>query len=260
MGFILVERRMTDNDRDVELLRSNPHALLLKYQETIRIIVKKYIEAGMFKAPEFEDIVQEINASILAKIPAMQRQYNGRSLFKTYFSVIVRNICLKAHRRGQKDIDFLQEDLSAYFVENSHEKRSVIEHEVSRFRTVLSLYDRQRPKLLLCLKLYFRIPMTPEDIRLWYPECSGEDQAILMGHFGRKYDQLSDIDIYKIVTPIMNRNEKRSNSVDAIRKWTDSKVREIIDLLNKRPKRTNHSVETLKILVDDFFSPFLLER
>ena len=250
---------MTDNDRDVELLRSDPHALLLKYQETVRIIVKKYIEAGMFRAPEFDDIVQEINVSLLAKIPAMQRQYNGKSLFKTYFSVIVRNICLKAHRRGQKDIDFLQEDLSVYFVENTHEKRSVIEHEVRRFKTVLSLYDTQRPKLLLCLKLYFRIPMTPEDIRLWYPECSGEDQASLMRHFGLNYDQLSDIDIYKIVTPIMNRNEKRSNSVDAMRKWTDSKVREIIDLLNGRPKRTNHSVETLKILVDDFFSPFLLE-
>jgi RNA polymerase sigma factor (sigma-70 family) len=251
---------MTDNDRDVELLMSDPNALLLKYQETVRIIVKKYIEGGMFRAAEFDDIVQEINVSLLAKISAMQRQYNGKSLFKTYFSVIVRNICLKAHRRGDKDIDFIQEDLSGYFVENAHERRSAIEHEVRRFRTVLSLYDTQRPKLLLCLKLYFRIPVNPEDIRLWYPECSGEDQALFLRHFGLNYDQLSDIDIYKIVTPIMNRNEKRSNSVDAIRKWTDSKVREIIDLLNGRPKRTNHSAETLKILVDDFFSPFLLEK
>lgn len=251
---------MTDNDRDVELLRSDPQSLLLKYQETIRIIVKMYIDGGMFRALEFDDIIQEINVSLLAKIPAMQKQYNGKSLFKTYFSVIVRNICLKAHRKGQKSIDFLQEDLSKYFVENTHEKRSVIEHEVRRFSTVLSLYDTQRPKLLLCLKLYFRIPVTSEDIRLWYPECNGEDQASLMAHFGLNYDQLSDINIYKIVTPIMNRNEKRSNSVDAMRKWTDSKVHEIIDLLNGRPKKTNHSVETLKILVDDFFSPFLLER
>lgn len=251
---------MTDNDRDIRLLQSDPHTLLLKYQETIRIIVKKYIEGGMFRAPEFEDIVQEINVSLLGKIPAMQRQYNEKSLFKTYFSVIVRNICLKAHRKVHKDIDVLQEDLSDYFVENPHEKRSAIGHEVRRFRTVLSLYDTQRPKLLFCLKLYFRIPITPEDVRLWYPYCSGDDQTSLMRHFGCSYDQLSDIDIYRIVTPIMNRNEKRSNSVDAIRKWTDSKIHEIIDLLNGRPKKTNHSVETLKILVDDYFSPFLLER
>jgi len=251
---------MTDNERDIELLRSNPHALLLKYQEIVKIIVKKYIEGGMFKATDFDDIVQEINVSLLGKIPAMQSQYNGSSLFKTYFSVIVRNICLKAHRKTRKDIDFLQEDLSGYFVEYAHEKRSVIEQEVARFRKILDLYGLQRPKLLLCLKIYFRIPLSPEDIRLWYPECSKEDLAMMMEHFGLTYDQMNDIDIYTIVTPIMNRNEKRSNSADAMRKWTDSKVHEIIDLLNGRPQKLNHTIETLKILVDDFFSPFLLER
>lgn len=251
---------MTDNDSDVKLLQDNPHALLLKYQETIKIIVKKYIAGGMFKAPEYNDIVQEINVSLLAKIPAMQKQYNGKSLFKTYFSVIVRNICLKIHHRAKKDVDFLQEDLTDYFVENTHERSSVIEHELRRFKSILSLYGAQRPKLLFCLKLYFRIPIIEEDVRLWYPKCIAADEIFLMKHFGQSYDRLSDFDIYKLVTPVMNRNEKRTNSVDAMRKWTDSKVHEIIDLLNKRPKNTNHNVETLKILVDDFFSPFLLER
>ena len=58
----------------------------------------------------------------------------------------------------------------------------------------------------------------------------------------------------------MNKNEKKSNSIDAVRKWTDSKISEIIQLLNGNPKKMNYNEDTLKTLVDDFFSPFLLEK
>jgi endonuclease III len=71
---------------------------------------------------------------------------------------------------------------------------------------------------------------------------------------------MSDLEIYRTITPIMNKIEEKSNSVDALRKWTDSKVREIIQVLNGNPKKADYSTETLKILVDDFFSPFLLEK
>jgi RNA polymerase sigma factor (sigma-70 family) len=251
---------MTENDRDVELLRSDPQALVVKYQETVKIIVKKYIQSGMFKAIEFEDIVQDINAALLIKIPAMQSQYNGKSLFKTYFSVIVRNICLKEHRRAWKEVGIVQEEVRSVFEQNPVEKKDVFEQEVRRFKTVLSLYDRQLPKLLLCLKLFYKIPISPEDIRLWYPACSAEDHALLIKYFGSSYHQMSDLEIYRTVTPIMNKNEEKSNSVDALRKWTDSKVREIIQVLNGNPKKANYTTETLRILVDDFFSPFLLEK
>jgi RNA polymerase sigma factor (sigma-70 family) len=232
----------------------------VKYQETVKIIVKKYIQSGLFKAIEFEDIVQDINAALLAKIPAMQSQYNGKSLFRTYFSVIVRNICLKEYRRSWKDGGIIHEEVRSVFEESPVEKKDVFEQEVRRFKTILSLYDKQRPKLLLCLKLFYKIPISSEDIRLWYPGCDDEDHALLMQYFGSSYHQMSDLDIYRTVTPIMNKNEGKSNSVDALRKWTDSKVHEIIQVLNGNPKKANYGAETLKILVDDFFSPFLLEK
>ena len=67
---------MTENDKDIALLHSDPHALILKYQETAKIIVKKYIPPGVFKPSDFEDVVQEVYAALFAKIPATI-SYNG---------------------------------------------------------------------------------------------------------------------------------------------------------------------------------------
>jgi RNA polymerase sigma factor (sigma-70 family) len=251
---------MTENDKDIGLLRSDPHALILKYQETVKIIVKKYILAGVFRASDFEDIVQEVNMALLAKIPAMQLQYNGTSLFKTYFSVIVRNICMKEHAKTNREVKIEQKDITG-FIDRAHvEEKIVLEKEIQRFRAILSLYYRQRPKLLLCLKLRYRIPLTPEDINLWNPKCSFSDREMLLENFGSNFDRKDDVEIYKIITPVMNKNEKKSNSIDAVRKWTDSKISEIIQLLNGNPKKMNYNEDTLKTLVDDFFSPFLLEK
>ncbi|MGA7161154.1 MAG: sigma-70 family RNA polymerase sigma factor [Bacteroidota bacterium] len=251
---------MTENDKDIELLRSDPNSLIVKYQETIKIIVKMYIVRGIFKMSDLDDIIQEVNAALLTKIPAMQSQYNGMSLFKTYFSVIVRNICLKEFARIKREISVGQFDFAGNIVSPHVDEKIVFEGEVRRFRTILNLYYNQRPKLLLCLKLYYRIPLTQEDIYLWYPNCNTADQSVLLENFGSSFDGKNDAEIYKTITPIMNKNENKSNSDDAVRKWTDSKIHEIVDVLNGSPKRLNYTQETLRTLVDDFFSPFLLEK
>jgi hypothetical protein len=167
---------------------------------------------------------------------------------------------MKEHAKINREITIEQKDIIG-FIDRTHvEEKIVFEKEIQRFRAILNLYYRQRPKLLLCLKLHYRIPLTPEDINLWYPKCSSPDRSILLEHFGSNFDGKDDVEIYKIITPIMNENENKSNSVDAVRKWTDSKIHEIIRLLNGNPKKLNYNEDTLRTLVDDFFSPFLLEK
>ncbi len=251
---------MTDNEIDIAMLKADPHALILKYQETIRIIVKKLILAGVFKASDFEDVVQEIISALLAKIPAMQSQYNGMSLFKTYFSVIVRNICMKEHEKNRREIAAEDSEPGELAERTRGDENLLLEEESQRFRTIVTLYFRQRAKLLLCLKLHFRIPLTREDVEDWYPECASEDRRLLLEFFGKNFDMMDDTEVFEALTPIMNRKESKSNTVDAVRKWTETKIREIIKLLNGNPQRRSHNEETLKILVDDFFSPFLVNK
>ena len=251
---------MTENDKDIELLRTDPRALLLKYQEMIKIIVKKFIRDGLFKSPQFDDIVQDVNLALLGKIQAMQAQYNGISLFRTYLSVIVRNICLKEYRTIDRNSVFEQDEDLAAVDSMGMEDGFALKNEIQRFKTILKLFERHLPKLLLCMKLHYRIPLSSMDIQSWYPHCSSSDVAVMMMHFSREYDSINDSEMYQIITPIMNRNEGKENSTDAVRKWTDSKIHEIIRLLNARPHKTVHDEETIRILFDDYFSPFLYQK
>ena len=251
---------MTQNERDVDLLQKDPHALLIAYQETIKIIVKKYIEQGMFRPSDFEDIVQEINAGLLRKIPSIQVHYSGISLFRTYFSVIVRNMCLQMRRTQRRELEAAEEKGDDTHGQNEIENMYLIEDLRRRFKEVLNLYGKHTGKLMLCLKIYHRVPIRSQDIMDWLPRLSVLDRDMLLDRFGGGYEEMSDSEVYGILCPIMNREENKSNSVDALRKWTDSKIGEIIDVLNGEPKRSSHTKETLKILVDDYFSPFLGER
>jgi RNA polymerase sigma factor (sigma-70 family) len=251
---------MTDNEKDIEMLLSDPRGLISKYQETIRIIVRKYIASGLFKPAEFEDVVQEVNVSLLAKMPAMQAQYNGISLLRTYLSVIVRNICLKEHERLRRNSEVDLETIDEIVNHDRVEDRLALAREVRRFKTIVELYRKQRPKLLLCLKLRYRIPVTQEDLVGWFPQLHHADRSELLHRFGDNYDEVGDHDIYKVLTPIINRLEEKANSPDALRKWTDSKIQEILRLLNGSREQAKHTSETLRTLVDDFFSPFLIKK
>ncbi len=251
---------MTDNEKDIEMLRSDPSGLILRYQETVRIIVRKYISSGLFKASEFEDVIQEVNVSLLAKLPAMQTQYNGLSLFRTYLSVIVRNICLKEADRMKRNPEVDIETIGEIPRHDRVEDRIAVEHEIGRFKTIVGLYQKQRPKLLLCLKMRYRIPLSEKNIAEWFPTMNHADAIELLTRFGGTYDHVGDRDIYRALTSIVNRLEGKNNTPDAIRKWTDSKIQEILELLNGPPANSKHTPETLKILIDDFFSPFLLEK
>jgi RNA polymerase sigma factor (sigma-70 family) len=250
----------TENEQDVELLRTNPKQLIVKYHKMVEIVVKKYISTGMFEATEFDDIVQSVMESLLSKLPAMQRQYNATSLFKTYLAGIIRNICLKLYHKNTRRVKSVELDGSVQSEPDDLTDRHLIDHVVSRFRVVVGLYHSQRPKLLLCLKLYFRLPVVAQDIRLPYPLCTPADLESLLRSFDGKYETMNEYEIYEIVTPIMNKYERKSNSADALRKWTHSKIQEIIRILNGDPPRFNFDKETLRILVEDHFVPFLNRR
>ena len=91
-------------------------------------------------------------------------------------------------------------------------KKLSLKKRFERFRAILSLYYKHRPKLLLCLKLHYRIPLTPEDIDLWNPKCSSSDRNILLENFGLNFDGKDDVEIYKII-PLLLTKMKRNQTL-----------------------------------------------
>lgn len=244
------------NALDVYLLNHDPHKLLEHYQPTIEIIVKKYIARGLFRPQEKDDVVQTINEKLLSgKIAKIQNLYNHTCYLSTYFSKIVSNLCLEIKRR-HKTVPYALslDEVEPGYQDERADNALMIRDELNRFDRVLRMYYRSRPKLTLCLKLIFHIPLTETDIRDYYPDCPVEDQQLLTERFGHDRVQATEKEVYAAVTPLFNQCEQKRNSPDALRKWLNARIDEVITLLNAGGAGANYDKPALKLLVEQYYT------
>jgi len=252
-----------DNTRELELLRNDPGGFLLAYQDIIHIIVRKYIASGMFAPDEHDDVVQTVNETLLRTLPRIKSQYNGSTLVKTYVSAIIRNICLKIREAKRREPRSVPLSANAEADPEEFDETSMdsgrIDGARRLFRAILLQYDHrdQLSQLLLFLKLRYRLHVTADDILHWYPGCRRSDLKLLLAKFTGKYEDMEEQDIYRILTPIANKAHGKTNSEDAIRKWTRTRIGEILELLNGSPPTSCFDEESLGVLLEDYFSPFL---
>ena len=78
--------------------------------------------------------------------------------------------------------------------------------------------------------------------------------AALLQHFEFVSEKMESKEIYRILTPFLNRYEKKENTDDAVRNWTEVRIQEIIEVLNGRGRGATYDKETLKILVEKYSS------
>jgi RNA polymerase sigma factor (sigma-70 family) len=253
---------LQENEIHHHLLRTNPEGLVLKCQDMIRTIVRKYISSGMFDHDSFEDVVQSVNTALLKNVRRAQAQYNGSTLVKTYISAIVRNICLQLHHIEKRNLRTERFEEDNFPRSSGIEEKLTIAHSIAVFRAILQQFDRQAklPRLLLCLKLWYRIPLDSDDVLRWYPECGEAELRSLLQSFGTSYDHLTNKEIFRLFTPFANMAHKKENSDDAMRRWTLSKITEILELMNGSPPTASFDEESLRPLVENYFSPFLLNE
>ncbi len=245
-----------ENDKDLRLLNEDPNGLVLRHQKTIQIVAKQLIARGFFPADDLEDIVQSVTVALLEKMPVLRRQHTGQALFRTYISVVIRNECLRL-RRGRilvppGSLSLVEETPSS---DPAPDLQHALRHDVDRLDLILRMFHRQRPRVIVSLKLYSRMLLTDSDIEACFPNCDASSQGALRGMFGTNYDNWTAKRIYEEITPFFNASEGRHNTPDALRHWIDDKVEEIIELLNRPPAGTAYDKETFVSLLEHFFSP-----
>jgi DNA-directed RNA polymerase specialized sigma24 family protein len=249
------------NSTDRELLHSNPQGLLLRHQETIGIIVRTYVRTGMFRASEVDDIVQQINKELLEKLPRIQAQFNGTTLVRTYLSSIIRHACLDLHKKKRAEpVVLSSEDLRTPAAPEDADNDLAIEQSGRMLCAILAQFHTERPKLLLCLKTMYRIPLTRKDILEWWPGCPDSDLTAVIDALQPTDQKLTDKQVFALLHPFANKAEGKTSSADSIRRWTDERITVIIALLNGSPPTSTHTKETLGILLDAVSAPFLLRR
>jgi DNA-directed RNA polymerase specialized sigma24 family protein len=249
------------NAIDLELLRSDHRALLLRYRETIGIIVRTYIRTGMFHPSEADDIIQQLSLELLEKMPRISEQFNGTSLVRTYLSSIIRHSCLNLYKKRQTSPPFVDIEATAMpAAPGDPDNRLALEQSLRMLDAILTQYHTDRPKLVVCLKIMYRIPLTREDVRTWWPACPEPDVDALVA-FAQQMDRtLTDKQAFALIHPFMMRAEQRTSSHDSIRRWTDERITQIVQLLNGNPPASTHTKETLGLLLEEAAAPFLWRR
>ncbi|MCK5057215.1 MAG: sigma-70 family RNA polymerase sigma factor [Candidatus Aminicenantes bacterium] len=217
------------------LLKEHPRMVVLIYRRCI----EKFIYYKHGKTDEREDILQEVITRLMEdKIYKVRDRYDFNlkkfSTFTSYLMVTIRNIYIDIVRERNirpltagelQPVDGL---FDASDIENMM-NRLLIEEELVKLQTIMKLYYKSRPKLELCLKLKYRVPIGKKETSRCFPGCSREDIEMLTQDF----KLVKDKTMFERVVLIFNRHEDKKSKSDTIRKWIFVKIDEIISHLNR---------------------------
>lgn len=234
----------------IRLLNNNPEKLILSIQILIDTIVGRFLRSGCFNYQEKEDLKQQINEELLKKIPKLQAQYNGKSTLTTYLSAVIVNICYEILRKNKKNHLYIKEEFQ---VEYGSEVMDtfIIKEEIKLFKNALELFYKQKSRLILFLKLKYRIPLSLSDFKKVYIQITGKEFDDFIQRID-PFDLATDVKIFTELVPFIKKYENKEVTPDSIRKWIKQKTNELIEIMNGDPPVSNYNEETLQILFEKY--------
>lgn len=239
---------MNRNDRDIKLLNEDPDRLLIQYQPVIRIIVRSLAYQGYLPKREMADLVQDVNRKLLERFPRIRSQYNGKCLFRTYFSVVVRNLCLEEFRRMR----IVAEPKTEVYEQASGESAAdnlIIIQEFQRLQRALNLFTGERPALWTAIRFMADLPVSAEHLSGFEMDPGLEIREKLATELNSGAN-LQKREKMEVLSRVFNRLEKKNRAPDAIRKWYSSRLEELLGLMNGNPPHSAYSAETLHLLIE----------
>ena len=237
------------------VLSKHSQAVVLIYRYSIR----KFIKIKYTAKEEADDMVQEVLSRLLNKKMDRIREkydfnYQKMPSFKSYLMVTVRNICIDIIRERNArlltagNLDPIDDIMDA---PGQHEmsRRLLIEEELNFFGTLLEMYYQVKPKLELCLKLKFRVPVKIEDLKRDFPYYDDDSTAVLTAD----YRLVKDKKMFVRVNDVFNRYEEKQKKSDSLRKWIDVKVDELVDHLNNSHRGPVYDLDKFADLVRFYY-------
>ena len=239
---------MERNAIDIRLLRDDPHQLILHYQPIIRIIAARSIEQSSWSRNELPDLVQEVNRKLLERIDRIRQLYNGKSLFRTYFSVVVRNMCLEETRKSR----MVAEPPPGKYRGLTHESTLndlTIRQEMERLKRALRLFHKEELTLWLALRCQFDLTVQSHHLASHSVAIPAdqEDQILELLNSAAGLQKKDKLEILGRVFCMLGEKDRNP---EALRKWFKSRLEEVLALMNGRPPRSAYTEETLQILME----------
>lgn len=248
---------MTQNEKECDWLVHDLSRLLTHYQPVVEIVFRQFMARGFFQKEEKEELVQEVNLQLLEKkLASIRTHFKGTVLLKTYFSKVVYNSFQEIARHRSRQPDFVGEETLLHTANNqlSPIQQLAIRDEMHRLEGILKGFQRKRHKAEFNLKLFVRFLLIEADIQFYNSPKTAQPIELIRQHFFQAYDTLSDKEVYAIAVQLYNIIEQKNNDGDSLRRWIDGVSRRIIELLNGTPPVSAHTVESLKALLQLYFT------
>ncbi len=245
------------NKEEILLLEQRPDQLIARYQSIIETVVAGFIRRGFFDRTEKMDVVQTINTHLLEKKMArIQEHFNGSVYLRTYFSKVVYNTCLEITRKKARQPLITGDDLLVHHSDSSlnPEEQLAIKDELKRMEALLRGLGKKKKKTLLCLKLFAKKWLDEADLSDYNDPNLRDELAMMRTSFFDNYESMTDKAAYEVVVLLFNKLENKSNSADSLRKWVNTIIDRMIDLLNGEPPVYSYTRDTMRILLQMFFA------
>jgi len=242
---------MDQNLRDIHLLKSDPDQLLIRYQYIVRIVVRQQIVLGRLPIRNEADLIQDINRKLVERIPRMQKQFSGKSLLRTYFSAIIRNVCKEELRRE----NMVEEpEYEPYRVEGMSSEPAdsfLLIQEFERLMRIIKMFHKEEPKLRLMFKCIMNVWVEELDILGFPIKLNSGITAKLLLRINALENKPKKIK-YAEMSKILELLEGKSVPADSLRKWFKNRLEELIRLMNGSPPTSAYNKETLELLAESF--------
>jgi DNA-directed RNA polymerase specialized sigma24 family protein len=238
------------------LLAGHPHALVMIYRQMITGFIRRLHR----REDERPDIVQEVFARLLSgKLARIKDRFDAhfgpRPSFTSYFMVCIRNIYIDIVREGMnlpmKRSDVPLAVLEADFPAPVRQSPSpFLDEEFAKLEAILRLHPASRNRIVLCLKLKCRLPVSAGDVRRCFPGCSASDIMELGADFRKRRDR----ELFRVMAAVFNRHEARPVRADTLRKWVEGKTHLIMAHLNRLHGRDIYDGDNIHDLLSLFFA------
>lgn len=227
--------------------------LLEEIEELCSIIINKFISRGVIPFNEKEDIKQSLLEKYLLKREKIATAYSGKAQPRTYYSaVLYKMTCevIRSELNNWKTIKSEVNEMLKYNKDNSlsPEQATIIHNEKDLLDKVLTTFGKERGKIELFLKIFYRVPVNNDDIKKCYK--NHEDNASF--EITENKPGIKDKELYSSLANLVNQYENKDVKPDAIRMYINKYINSILSRLNGRYQRANYTKETLGILFEIF--------
>ena len=254
------KKQALSEDEYLRLLMEDPHKFIESHQLLIERTAYYFLKRGFISAQEVGDLIQSVNEKLLTdRLRKMQRQYNSSVKLRVYFTRIIYHLCLEILRSKRKEKRIL---VDSEFVEQTEDASQgiltnlIIEEEINRLHLILRLSFEEKAKLEIVLKLINHLPLNERDVKRYCPNLEAKEVHSLLERVNKDCIKLNNKEIFKRCNLLFNYCEHKNSTGDAVRKWLEPRINELLRLLNNRENpqdAAQYSKETLNILVRKYF-------